>query len=88
MSDFLRLHGQHNPWNYPGQNTGVRSFSLLQGIFPTQGLSPGLLHCRQILYQLNQSGTNSKHLLSFSGGSVTKNPPANAGDAGLIPGSG
>ena len=30
--------------------------SLLQGIFPTLGLNPGLLHCRQILYQLNQDG--------------------------------
>ena len=33
----------------PGQNTGVGSPSLLQGIFPTQGLNPGLPHCRQIL---------------------------------------
>ena len=31
----------------------VGSLSLLQGIFPTQGLNPGLLHCRQILYQLS-----------------------------------
>ena len=37
------------PWNSPGQNTGVGSLSLLQGIFPTQGSNPGLLHCRQIL---------------------------------------
>jgi len=29
------------------------SLSLLQGIFPTQGLNPGLPHCRQILYQLS-----------------------------------
>ena len=41
------------PWNSPGQNTGVHSLSLLQGIFPTQGLNPGLLQCRQILYQLS-----------------------------------
>ena len=41
------------PWNSPGQNTGVGSLSLLQGIFPTQGLNPGLLHCRQVLYQLS-----------------------------------
>ena len=26
---------------------------LLQGIFPTQGLNPGLLHCRQMLYRLS-----------------------------------
>ena len=32
-----------------GQNTGVGSLSLLQGIFPVQGLNPGLPHCRQIL---------------------------------------
>ena len=36
-----------------GQNIGVGSHSLLQGIFPTQGLNPGLLHCRQVLYQLS-----------------------------------
>ena len=49
----LRLHGLYSPWNSPGQNTGVGSLSLLQGIFPIQGLNPGLLHCRQILYQLS-----------------------------------
>ena len=37
-------------WNSLGQNTGVGSLSLLQGIFPTQGLNPGLPHCRWILY--------------------------------------
>ena len=31
--------------------------SLLQGIFPTQGLNPDLLHCRQILYQLSHQGS-------------------------------
>ena len=46
-----------SPWNSPGQNTGVGSLSLLQGIFPTQGLNPGLLHCRQILYQLSYKGS-------------------------------
>ena len=45
------------PWNSPGQNTGVGSLSLLQGIFPTQGLNPGLLHCRQILYHLSHKGS-------------------------------
>ena len=44
-------------WNTPGQNTGVGSLSLLQGIFPTQALNPGLLHCRQILYQLSHQGS-------------------------------
>ena len=40
-------------WDSPGKNTGVGSHSLLQGIFPTQGLNPHLLHCRQILYRLS-----------------------------------
>ena len=35
--------------NSPGQNTAVGSLSLLQGIFPTQGLNPGLSHGRRIL---------------------------------------
>ena len=39
--------------NSPGQNTGVDSLSLLQGIFPTQGSNRGLLHCRRILYHLS-----------------------------------
>ena len=43
--------------NTPGQNTGVGSRSLLQGIFPTQGSNPGLPHCRQILYQLRFQGS-------------------------------
>jgi len=39
----------------PGKpkNTGVGSLSILQGIFPTQELNGGLLHCRRILYQLS-----------------------------------
>ena len=41
------------PWNSPAQNTGVGCLSFLQGIFPTQGSNPGLLHCGQILYQLS-----------------------------------
>ena len=49
MSNPLQPHGLHSPWNSPGQNTGVGSLSLLQGIFPTQGSNPGLPHCRQIL---------------------------------------
>ena len=35
-SDSLRPHGLYSP----GQNTGVSSLSLLQKIFPTQGLNP------------------------------------------------
>ena len=49
MSDSLQ--------NSPGQNTGVGSLFLLQGIFPTQGSNPGLPHCRQILYHLSYQGS-------------------------------
>ena len=41
----------------PVQNTGVGSHSLLQQIFPTQGLNPALPHCRRILYQLSHQGS-------------------------------
>ena len=47
----------YSPWNSTGQNTGVGSLSLLQGIFPTQGSNPGLPHCRWILYQLSHKGS-------------------------------
>ena len=46
-----------SPWNSPDQNTGVGSLSLLQGIFLTQGLNPGLMHCRWIHYQLSHKGS-------------------------------
>ena len=36
MSSSLQPHELYSPWNSPGQNTGVGSLSLLQGIFPTQ----------------------------------------------------
>ena len=47
----------NSPWNSLGQNTGVYILSLLQEIFPTQGLNPGLLPCRLILYQLSHKGS-------------------------------
>ena len=53
----LRPHGLYSPWNSLGQNIGVGSLSLFQGIFPTQGLNPGLPHCRWILYQLSHRGS-------------------------------
>ena len=46
-----------SPWNSPGQTTGMGSFSLFQGIFPTQGKNLGFLHCRQILYHLSHKGS-------------------------------
>ena len=57
---FRDPHGLYSPWNSPGHNTGVGSLSLLQGIFPTQGSKPGLLHCRRILYQLSHQGSPEK----------------------------
>ena len=57
LSDSLWPHGLHRPRNSPGQNTRVGSLSLLQGIIPPQGLNPGLLHYRRILYQLTHRGS-------------------------------
>ena len=58
------LQADSLPSEPPGKpkNTGVSSLSLLQGIFPTQGSNPGLLRCRQILYQLNYQGSPSDAL--------------------------
>ena len=64
MSDSLWPPGLYRPWNSPGQNTGVGSISLSQGIFLTQELNRGLLHCRKILYQLCYQG--SPVLLSWT----------------------
>ena len=49
-------------WNFPGKNTGVGCHALLQGIFPTQGLNPGLPHCRRILYQPSHQGSPDSNL--------------------------
>ena len=64
VSNSLRPHGLYSPWNSPGQNTGVGSLSLLQGIFLTQGSNWGLLNCRWILYQLSCQGNPNKHVIN------------------------
>ena len=74
VSNSMQLHGLQAtrllcPWNSPGKNSGVGSHSLFQGIFPTQGSNPGLLHCRQILYRLSRQEslvfvTNLLHILA------------------------
>ena len=102
MSNPLRPHGLYSSWDFPGQNPGVGSLSLLQGIFPgikprspalqvdslpaepqgkpknagvgslsflhwifpTRELNQGLLHCRQILYQLSYEG-NPKEVAGY-----------------------
>ena len=82
VSDSLRPHhGLHSPGNSPGQNTGVGSLSLFQGIFPTQGLNPGLPHCRWIVYQLSHKGSTSvlleatKYPFYMWGSSLRPRPP-------------
>ena len=65
VSDSLRPHELHSPFNSLGQNTGVFQYwvsqkgscFLLQGISPTQGSNPDLPHCRQILYHLSHQGS-------------------------------
>ena len=90
MFDSLWPHGLYSPWNSPGQNTQVSRCSFLQGIFPTQELNPGLLHCRWILYQLSCQGSpiNTGQIKGFPGGSSVKKSACNAGDLGSIPGLG
>ena len=85
VSDSLRPHGLYGPWNAPGQNTGVGSLSLLQGI-PTLESNPGLPRCRQIHYQLSHQG--SSRILEwvaypFSSGS---SQPRNRNDVSCIAG--
>ena len=48
------------PWGFPGKSTGVGCHFLLQEIFPTQGLNPGLLHCRQMLYCFSHQLSHTK----------------------------
>ena len=81
MSNSLRPHGLYSPGNSPGQNTGVGSLSLLQGIFPAQGSNPGLPHCRWILYQLNHREAQE----SWSGRPIAS--PGDLPDPGIEPGS-
>ena len=57
VSSSLQPHGLQParllcPWDTPGKNTGVGCHAFLQGIFPTWGLNPALLHCR-ILHHLS-----------------------------------
>ena len=69
-------HGLYSPWNSPGRNTGVGSLSFLQGIFLTQELNLGLLHCRQILYQLSHQGRPSslRHTFFFTNHPTLSHP--------------
>ena len=61
-------------WDSSGKNTRVGCHALLQGIFPTKGSNPGLLHCRGILSNLSHQRSPSQMT------QLVKNPPAKAGD--------
>ena len=75
MSDSLPPHGLQPArflcsWDSPGKNAWVDSCSLLQGVFPTQRLNPGLPYCRWLLYQLSYQGSPwrenfSIHVVTF-----------------------
>ena len=56
---WATVHGDSS-----GKNTGVGCHALLQGIFPTQRLNPGLPHCRLILYHLSYQGSPEGIMLS------------------------
>ena len=63
----VRLLWPHGLYFSSGQNIGVGSLSLLQGIFPTQGLNPCLPHCRQILYHLSYQGRGWQRMKWLNG---------------------
>ena len=70
MSDSLQPHGLQStrllcPWDSPGKTPGVGCRALLQGIFLTQGLNPGLLYCRWILYHLSHRVLTFFHISFF-----------------------
>ena len=72
----------HNSaWNSPGQNTGVVSLSLLQGIFPTQGSNPGLPHCRRTLYHMSHQGSPT----AFWGTQIACDKVHRARNEGVLP---
>ena len=50
VSASARPHGLYSPWNSPGQNTGVGSLSLLQGIIPTQKSNPERMVIRRWVF--------------------------------------
>ena len=71
----------YGPWDSPGQNTGVGSLSVLQGIFPSQGLNLSLLPCMWIPYQLSYKG--SLRTLEW----VAIHSPVDLFHSGIEPGS-
>ena len=79
MSDFLWPHGLEPsrllcPWDSSGKNTGVGCHFLLQGIFPTQGLNPGLPYYRHTLYGLSHQGRQTLRSPLRSSANTTVSP--------------
>ena len=80
MTIFLVLSSVHG--DSPGKNTGVDCHFFLQGIFPTQGLNPGLPHCRWILLPAEPQGKMGEDraeqktvILDWKGRDVTYSNP-------------
>ena len=59
MTPWTVAHQAPCPWDFP-KNTEIRSCSLLQGIFPTEGLNPSLWCCRRLLHLLSHQGSPVK----------------------------
>ena len=101
MIPWIIGHQAPLPWDSPGKNIGVGSYSLVQGTFPTQGLNLSVLHFRQILYLLSHQGNLGTLYIytyicmymcdciymCFSGSSDGQESTRNAGDTGSNPGS-
>ena len=60
-------------WNFLGKSTGVGCHLLLQGIFPTHRLNPGLPRCRQTLYHLSHQGSPMTLKVLFKQGDMNQN---------------
>ena len=77
VSTSLRPHRLNSPWNSPGQNTGVGSPSLLQGIFPIQGSNPGP-HTAAVFFT-SWATREAQHALESSQNHVTPLQPPTLG---------
>ena len=78
VSDSMWPHGLYSPWYSLGQNTRVGTLSLFQRMFPTQRLNPGLLHCRQILFQLSHKFNSVQFSHSVLSNSLPPHGPQHA----------
>ena len=85
MSNSLQPYGLYSPWNSPGQNTGVGSCSLLQGIFLTQGSNWSLLHCRRILDHLSHQGSPFLCISQFKNLNPDPRPYLESFNGSLLP---